>query len=92
MKILFSFLLSVFLYQTKAQQIQSAPNIFIITTDGFRWQEVFTGADAHAIAFYGGYGYITNQGANTVSILNAVTHAKIKDIVVGKKPNGITFK
>ena len=46
MKILFSFLLSVFLYQSKAQQIQPAPNIFIITTDGFRWQEIFTGADS----------------------------------------------
>jgi len=32
-------------------QIDStAENIFIITTDGFRWQEVFTGADAGLIA------------------------------------------
>jgi hypothetical protein len=27
-------------------QETDAPNIFIITTDGFRWQEVFTGADS----------------------------------------------
>lgn len=54
--------------------------------------EFVTGADAHAIAFYGNYGYVTNQGANTVSLINATTHAKIKDIPVGKKPNGISFK
>ncbi|MFM9909224.1 MAG: hypothetical protein ACKVOW_07745 [Chitinophagaceae bacterium] len=54
--------------------------------------EFATGADAHAIAFYGNYGYVTNQGANTVSLINATTHAKIKDIPVGKKPNGISFK
>jgi len=29
-----------------AQQPPKAKNIFIITTDGFRWQEVFTGADS----------------------------------------------
>lgn len=28
---------------------QQVPNIFIITTDGFRWQEVFTGADSTMI-------------------------------------------
>jgi YVTN family beta-propeller protein len=54
--------------------------------------EFATGADAHAIAFYGNYGYVTNQGANTVSVINTNTHAKIKDIAVGKKPNGIAFK
>jgi hypothetical protein len=31
-------------------QTQDSPNIFIITTDGFRWQEVFNGADS-AILF-----------------------------------------
>ena len=54
--------------------------------------EFATGADAHAIAFYGNFGYVTNQGANTVSVINVTTHAKIKDIPVGKKPNGIVFK
>ncbi len=54
--------------------------------------EFATGADAHAIAFYGSYAYVTNQGANTVSIINAATHSKIKDIAVGKKPNGIAIK
>ncbi len=27
-------------------QIQKADNVFIITTDGFRWQEIFNGADS----------------------------------------------
>jgi Type I phosphodiesterase / nucleotide pyrophosphatase len=31
---------------SNAQQQGDAPNIFIITIDGFRWQEVFTGADS----------------------------------------------
>ncbi len=30
----------------ESQQPPKAKNIFIITTDGFRWQEVFTGADS----------------------------------------------
>ena len=46
MKLLLSFFLCFFLNQSKAQPNQSAPNIFIITTDGFRWQEVFNGADS----------------------------------------------
>jgi len=31
---------------TSYSQSTSSPNIFIITTDGFRWQELFTGADS----------------------------------------------
>jgi hypothetical protein len=33
-----------------AQEKTQAPNIFIITIDGFRWQEVFRGADLKLIA------------------------------------------
>jgi hypothetical protein len=33
----------------KGQSDSSTQNIFIITTDGFRWQEVFTGADSELI-------------------------------------------
>jgi len=33
-----------------AQSASEAENIFIITTDGFRWQEVFTGADSDLIS------------------------------------------
>lgn len=54
--------------------------------------EFAAGAGAHAIAFNGGYGYVTNQTANTVSLINATTHNKVKNIPVGKKPNGISFK
>ena len=46
MKKLVLFALSAFVTQSKAQSTQSVPNIFIITTDGFRWQEVFNGADS----------------------------------------------
>jgi YVTN family beta-propeller protein len=56
--------------------------------------EFATGADAHAIAFTndGATAYVTNQGANTVSVINVTAHSKIKDIPVGKKPNGIVLK
>jgi len=46
MKLLLSLFLCFFLNQLNAQSNPSAPNIFIITTDGFRWQEVFNGADS----------------------------------------------
>ncbi len=49
----FTFLPSVlliFIFSTAiAQDIPQTENIFIITTDGFRWQEVFTGADSTLI-------------------------------------------
>ena len=32
-----------------SSEIHSAGNVFIITTDGFRWQEVFNGADSSLI-------------------------------------------
>lgn len=53
-----------------------------------------TGAGAHAIAFTGdgAFAYITNQMAGTVSVINTTTHAKVKDITVGAKPNGMVLK
>lgn len=56
--------------------------------------EVMTGLDAHAIAFTkdGATAYVTNQGAATVSVLDVAKRTKIKDISVGKKPNGIVLK
>lgn len=53
--------------------------------------EFAKGADAHAIVFNGNFGYVTNQGANTVSVINVTTRAKVKDIAVGKKTNWIAF-
>ena len=49
MKLPLSLLLCFFLSQSLAQSHKPAPNIFITTTDGFRWQEIFTGADSSII-------------------------------------------
>ncbi len=55
---------------------------------------ISTGADAHAIAFSANnsLAYVTNQGANTVSIINTSTHTFLQTISVGEKPNGIALK
>lgn len=52
-----------------------------------------TGSDAHAIAFNSAktLGYITNQGAQTVSVINTTTHQVVATISVGQKPNGIAI-
>lgn len=52
------------------------------------------GAGAHAVGFTadGNMAYVTNQMAQSVSLINATDHTKIKDITVGKKPNGIVLK
>lgn len=56
--------------------------------------EITTGLDAHAIAFTkdGRLAYLTNQGAATVSVIDVGTRTKLKDIAVGKKPNGLVLK
>lgn len=53
-----------------------------------------TGAGAHAIAFTGNgsVAYVTNQLAGTVSVITTTTHAKLQDITVGTKPNGLALK
>lgn len=53
-----------------------------------------TGPGSHAIAFTndGNIAYITNQASSSVSVINVSTHTKVKDITVGKKPNGILIK
>ena len=53
-----------------------------------------TGAGAHAIAFDESSmkAYVTNQGAESVSVVNAMTHTVSKTLTVGKKPNGIVIK
>ncbi|GAB3721439.1 hypothetical protein [Flavobacterium koreense] len=53
-----------------------------------------TGAGAHAIAFTndGNTAYVTNQTANTVSVVNTTNHTVTKTINVGRKPNGIVIK
>lgn len=66
-------------------------------TTMMKWMhgEVFnTGAGAHAITFSmdGNTAYVTNQTANTVSVVNVANHTVTKTIAVGKKPNGIVIK
>jgi YVTN family beta-propeller protein len=53
-----------------------------------------TGAGSHAISFTadGNTAYVTNQTANTVSVVNVVNHNVTKTITVGKKPNGVIIK
>lgn len=51
-----------------------------------------TAAGTHAIAFNGMTAYVTNQEAASVSVVDVMTHAKIKDISVGEKPNAIVIK
>lgn len=55
---------------------------------------IVTGTDAHAIVFTqdGKKAYITNQGANTVSVIDVVSHVVSTTITVGAKPNGISLK
>lgn len=53
-----------------------------------------TGADAHAIVFSNDEtkAYVSNQGGNTLSVVDVATHTKTLDIAVGKKPNGIALR
>jgi YVTN family beta-propeller protein len=53
-----------------------------------------TGNGAHAITFTtdGNTAYVTNQTANTVSVVNVTNHTVTKTISVGKKPNGLVIK
>ncbi|PVY43691.1 YncE family protein [Pontibacter virosus] len=71
--------------------------VIIYQQDGATWAkkaEVLTGNDAHAIAFNAerSLAYITNQGANTVTVLDATTFGKIKELSVGRMPNGIVIR
>jgi len=56
--------------------------------------EAATGAGAHGIAFSadGRTGYVTNQGAGTVSVIDVSTHKVTATIQVGAKPNGLAFR
>ena len=54
---------------------------------------ITTGANAHAITFSAdnSKAYVTNQDANTVSIINVLTHSVTSTVNVGSKPNGIVL-
>ena len=71
--------------------------VVVYQRSGGAWVQkaaVPTGNDAHAIAFSSdkSLAYVTNQGANTVTVLDAATFAKVKEVPVGKMPNGIVVK
>lgn len=71
--------------------------VVIYQRNGSSWArkvEVSTGNDAHAIAFNTdrSLAYVTNQGAGTVTVLDATTFEKVKEFAVGQMPNGVVIK
>ena len=71
--------------------------VYYFTRENNKWKKqgsIQTGLDAHAIAFSKDWkiAYITNQGNLSLSVIDVVTHKKIRDIEVGQKPNGIVLK
>lgn len=68
--------------------------IYFMKNSTMKMGEVKVGAGAHAIAFTedGTMGYVTNQGDETVSMIDTSTHLVMKTITVGRKPNGIIFR
>ncbi len=56
--------------------------------------DITTGTDAHAIVFNstGEKAYVSNQGANTISVIDVPNLTVTKTITVGTKPNGIAIK
>lgn len=71
--------------------------VVVYKKNGNAWQrtvDITTGSDAHAIAFSldGNLAYVTNQGANTISIISTSNKSVVKNIASGLKPNGIVLK
>ena len=56
--------------------------------------EITVGSGAHAIAFNGNgtTGYVSNQNAGTVSVIDVAGRTVVKNITVGAKPNGIVWR
>jgi YVTN family beta-propeller protein len=54
---------------------------------------ITVGDDAHAIHFTkdNKTAYVVNQKGDSVSMIDVPNHLKIKDIIVGKKPNGMVL-
>ena len=52
------------------------------------------GAGAHGVVFNGDKrtAYVSNQSANTVSVIDVVSHQTIATIPVGSKPNGMVWR
>jgi YVTN family beta-propeller protein len=56
--------------------------------------DVVTGIGAHAIAFSadGARGFVTNQDAASVSVVDVATKSVLTQILVGRKPNGLVYR
>jgi len=68
--------------------------VLFSSTRDVRLHEIPTGAGAHGIAFSsdGRTAYITNQLANTVSVIDVRSRRVKATIGVGEKPNGLVFR
>ncbi|MFT6999652.1 MAG: YVTN family beta-propeller protein [Spirosomataceae bacterium] len=89
---------TLFHEKSKTLWICDAKNnqVRLFSKSGSAWNEVEkikTDIDAHAIAISDKYGIalVVNQRSNTVSVIDLVTRKKLKEIVVGLKPNGIVL-
>ncbi|HYF03435.1 MAG TPA: YncE family protein [Patescibacteria group bacterium] len=73
---------------------QNGKVVIFKTDSDEKIREIATGAGAHAIAFNANKtkAYITNQSANTVSVIDVEAKNVLKTISVGSKPNGAVFR
>ena len=67
--------------------------VFNMVGQDMKMGEVATGTGAHGIAFSadGKTGYVTNQTAGTLSVVDVASHKVTATIPVGQKPNGLVF-
>lgn len=68
--------------------------VFNMTTQDKKMGELLVGAGAHGVTFApdGKTAYITNQTGGTMTIVDVASHALIKTMAVGAKPNGIAYR
>lgn len=68
--------------------------VFYGTTSDARTGELPTGAGAHGIGFSADRqtAFVTNQGANTLSVIDVAAKAVRGTVTVGQKPNGLLFR
>ena len=67
---------------------------YTFTTQWTLAGSISTGANAHAVAISDDKtkAYVTNQNANTVTVIDLTSKTVITNIAVGKKPNGIVLR
>ena len=68
--------------------------VFNMPDMDMRTGELATGAGAHGIAFSGDgkTAYVSNQDADSVSVIDVAAGQIIKTIAVGRKPNGLAWR